>query len=106
MRKVSITCYATIGQVGNLDHENVSYGKAGRKRWLGRKPHNRAVSMNPVDHPMGGARARPPVAGTLHAVGRSHQGYKTRNKRTDGCDRAPPEQEVSGKGDRRRWLVR
>jgi len=52
VRRIHIDCYATIGQVGNLEHENVSYGKAGRRRWLGRKPHNRAVSMNPVDHPM------------------------------------------------------
>src|SRR5207237_8361358 len=54
VREVSIECYATIGQVGNLEHENVSIGKAGRNRWLGWRPHNRGVSMNPVDHPMGG----------------------------------------------------
>ncbi|MGC9973747.1 MAG: 50S ribosomal protein L2, partial [Bryobacteraceae bacterium] len=53
IRRVLAECMATIGQVGNVDHENVSLGKAGRKRWLGRKPHNRGVSMNPVDHPHG-----------------------------------------------------
>jgi len=54
VRRVHRNCRATIGQVGNLDHENITYGKAGRKRWLGRRPHNRGVSMNPVDHPHGG----------------------------------------------------
>src|SRR5262249_43375692 len=54
VRKVHIECMATIGQVGNLDHENVSIGKAGRKRWMGRRPINRGVSMNPIDHPHGG----------------------------------------------------
>ena len=54
MRKVHVDCVATIGQVGNIDHKNVSFGKAGRKRWLGKKPHNRGVAMNPVDHPHGG----------------------------------------------------
>ncbi|MEO8504470.1 MAG: 50S ribosomal protein L2 [Acidobacteriota bacterium] len=86
VRKVSITCYATIGQVGNIDHENVSYGKAGRRRWLGRKPHNRAVSMNPVDHPMGGGEGK--TSGGRHPCtpwGVPTKGYKTRNnKRTDG----------------------
>src|SRR5205814_1643472 len=68
-RKVAQDCMATIGQVGNLDHENVTIGKAGRMRWLGRRPVNRGVSMNPVDHPHGGARARRPAVGT-----RSHLG--------------------------------
>jgi large subunit ribosomal protein L2 len=58
VRKVHLNCYATIGQVGNLDHENVALGKAGRRRWLGRRPHNRGVTMNPVDHPMGGGEGR------------------------------------------------
>jgi large subunit ribosomal protein L2 len=84
-RKVDIHCMATIGQVGNLDHENVSSGKAGRTRWLGKKPHNRGVSMNPVDHPHGGGEGR--TSGGRHPVtpwGQPTRGYKTRNnKRTD-----------------------
>ncbi len=58
IRKVHLDCRATIGQVSNLDHANVTIGKAGRSRWLGRRPHNRGVSMNPVDHPMGGGEGR------------------------------------------------
>lgn len=85
VRKVSSECMATVGQVGNLDHENVSLGKAGRKRWLGRRPHNRGVSMNPVDHPHGGGEGR--TSGGRHPVtpwGQPTRGYKTRNnKRTD-----------------------
>ncbi len=85
VRRVSISCYATIGQVGNLDHENVSYGKAGRRRWLGKKPHNRGVTMNPVDHPMGGGEGK--TSGGRHPCtpwGVPTKGYKTRNnKRTD-----------------------
>jgi large subunit ribosomal protein L2 len=86
VRKVHINCYATIGQVGNLDHENISIGKAGRKRWLGRRPHNRGVTMNPVDHPMGGGEGR--SSGGRHPCtpwGVPTKGYKTRNnKRTNG----------------------
>jgi large subunit ribosomal protein L2 len=85
MRKVHIDCMATIGQVGNLDHEQVSLGKAGRKRWAGRRPHNRGVVMNPVDHPMGGGEGR--SSGGRHPCtpwGVPTKGYKTRNnKRTD-----------------------
>jgi large subunit ribosomal protein L2 len=85
VRKVSVKCYATIGQVGNLDHENESLGKAGRSRWKGRRPHNRGVSMNPVDHPHGGGEGR--TSGGRHPVtpwGQPTRGYKTRNnKRTD-----------------------
>jgi large subunit ribosomal protein L2 len=85
VRRVHVECYATVGQVGNLDHENVSYGKAGRKRWLGRKPHNRGVTMNPVDHPMGGGEGR--TSGGRHPTtpwGVPTKGYKTRNnKRTE-----------------------
>jgi large subunit ribosomal protein L2 len=84
-RKVPAECMATIGQVGNLDHENVSIGKAGRKRWLGRRPHNRGVSMNPVDHPHGGGEGK--TSGGRHPVppwGQPTRGYKTRNNpRTD-----------------------
>src|SRR5271166_3695945 len=84
-RKVSQGCMATIGQVGNLDHENVTIGKAGRSRWLGKRPHNRGVSMNPVDHPHGGGEGK--TSGGRHPVtpwGQPTRGYKTRNnKRTD-----------------------
>ena len=58
VRKFRVDCMATIGQIGNLDHENVSYGKAGRRRWLGIRPTNRGVAMNPVDHPHGGGEGR------------------------------------------------
>jgi len=86
VRKVHSDCVATIGQVGNLDHKNVSYGKAGRKRWLGKKPHNRGVAMNPIDHPHGGGEGR--TSGGRHPVtpwGKPTKGAKTRNnKRTQG----------------------
>lgn len=85
IRKVHKRCYATIGQVGNLDHQNISIGKAGRKRWLGRRPHNRGVTMNPVDHPMGGGEGR--SSGGRHPCspwGQPAKGYRTRhNPRTD-----------------------
>jgi large subunit ribosomal protein L2 len=85
IRKVVLECMATVGQVGNIEHENVSLGKAGRKRWLGRKPHNRGVSMNPVDHPHGGGEGK--TSGGRHPVtpwGQPTRGFKTRNnKRTD-----------------------
>jgi large subunit ribosomal protein L2 len=85
IRKVSTECMATVGVVGNSDHENVSLGKAGRKRWLGKSPHNRGVSMNPVDHPHGGGEGK--TSGGRHPVtpwGQPTRGYKTRNnKRTD-----------------------
>ena len=58
VRKFNVDCMATIGQVGNLDHENVTYGKAGRTRWMGKRPTNRGVAMNPVDHPHGGGEGR------------------------------------------------
>src|SRR5947208_2801397 len=84
-RKVLQDCMATIGQVGNTDHENVTIGKAGRVRWAGRRPHNRGVSMNPVDHPHGGGEGK--TSGGRHPVtpwGQPTRGYKTRNnKRTD-----------------------
>jgi len=80
MRMVRVECMATVGQVGNLDHENVSFGKAGRKRWLGRKPHNRGVVMNPVDHPHGGGEGKSPIGhpGPLTPWGKPTLGYKTR----------------------------
>jgi large subunit ribosomal protein L2 len=85
VRKVHLDCRATIGQVGNTEHSNVELGKAGRKRWLGRRPHNRGVTMNPVDHPMGGGEGR--SSGGRHPCspwGQPTKGYKTReNKRTD-----------------------
>ena len=84
-RRVLVGCMATIGQVGNLDHENISIGKAGRTRWLGRRPVNRGVAMNPVDHPHGGGEGK--TSGGRHPVtpwGQPTRGYKTRNnKRTD-----------------------
>jgi len=82
IRKVHVRCYATIGQVGNLDHENVSIGKAGRTRHLGRKPHNRGVTMNPVDHPLGGGEGR--TSGGRHPVtpwGKPTKGFKTRSNK-------------------------
>jgi len=86
VRRVDISCMATVGQVGNIDHKNVKLGKAGRKRWLGRRPHNRGVSMNPIDHPHGGGEGR--TSGGRHPVtpwGKPTKGAKTRNnKRTDG----------------------
>src|SRR5690348_6611418 len=82
IRKILVECVATIGQVGNLDHENVSLGKAGRSRWLGRRPHNRGVAMNPVDHPLGGGEGK--TSGGRHPVspwGLPTKGYKTRNNK-------------------------
>jgi large subunit ribosomal protein L2 len=82
IRMISVECYATVGQVGNLDHENVSSGKAGRKRWLGIRPTVRGVVMNPVDHPMGGGEGR--SSGGGHPVspwGQLAKGKKTRSKR-------------------------
>ena len=81
-RKISQDCMATIGQVGNLDHENITIGKAGRSRWLGKRPHNRGVSMNPVDHPHGGGEGK--TSGGRHPVtpwGQPTRGYKTRNNK-------------------------
>ncbi|MFN4259542.1 MAG: 50S ribosomal protein L2 [Gemmataceae bacterium] len=82
MRRVSSDCRATIGTIGNSDHMNLDLGKAGRKRWLGRKPHNRGVSMNPVNHPMGGGEGR--TSGGRHPcspTGVLAKGGKTRKKR-------------------------
>jgi large subunit ribosomal protein L2 len=85
VRMIHQDCQATIGQVSNIDHANVSIGKAGRTRWLGKRPHQRGVSMNPVEHPMGGGEGR--TSGGRHPCspwGQLSKGLKTRNnKRTD-----------------------
>jgi large subunit ribosomal protein L2 len=84
-RRIHVSCFATVGQVGNLDHGKVSIGKAGRNRWLGRNPSVRGVAMNPVDHPLGGGEGK--SSGGRHPVtpwGVPTKGYKTRqNKATD-----------------------
>ena len=66
VRKIRMECLATVGQVGNVDHENVSIGKAGRSRWMGKRPHVRGVAMNPVDHPHGGGEGK--TSGGRHPV--------------------------------------
>ena len=84
LRKVHINCKATIGQVGNLEHENISIGKAGRSRWMGIRPANRGVAMNPIDHPHGGGEGRSPV-GRKHPVtpwGKHAMGAITRRNKT------------------------
>ena len=86
MRKVNVRCMATIGQVGNLDHANIKLGKAGRKRWLGRRPEVRGVAMDPSSHPHGGGEGRSPIGmpGPKTPWGKPALGYKTRrNKTTD-----------------------
>lgn len=83
VRMVLLDCKATIGQVGNLDHENISIGKAGRNRWLGKRPKVRGVAMNPVDHPHGGGEGK--SSGGRHPVtpwGVPTKGYKTRKRKT------------------------
>ena len=82
IRKILVECMATIGQVGNLDHENISIGKAGRSRWLGKRPHVRGVAMNPVDHPLGGGEGK--TSGGRHPVtpwGQPTKGFKTRRRK-------------------------
>ena len=82
VRIVRKECFATIGQVGNLDHENVVWGKAGRTRWMGFRPHVRGVAMNPVDHPLGGGEGK--SSGGRHPCtpwGQPAKGYKTRKKK-------------------------
>lgn len=84
LRKVHINCRATIGQVGNLEHENITIGKAGRSRWMGVRPENRGVAMNPNDHPHGGGEGRSPV-GRKHPVtkwGKCAMGATTRHKKS------------------------
>jgi large subunit ribosomal protein L2 len=83
LRRVRVECRATIGQVGNLDHENIKIGKAGRTRWLGRRSRVRGVAMNPVDHPHGGGEGRSKGNHPQSPWGQPAKGYKTRhNKRT------------------------
>lgn len=82
VRKILATCKATVGQVGNSDHEQISIGKAGRNRWLGKRPKVRGVAMNPVDHPLGGGEGK--SSGGRHPCtpwGKPTKGYKTRNRR-------------------------
>ncbi len=82
MRQVRLNCYATVGQVGNLDHENVSIGKAGRSRWLGIRPTVRGVAMNPVDHPHGGGEGKTSGGGHPRSPwGWPTKGYRTRKKK-------------------------
>ncbi|PSR21400.1 MAG: 50S ribosomal protein L2 [Sulfobacillus acidophilus] len=83
LRRVPVQCMATVGQVGNVEHENISIGKAGRSRWAGRRPSVRGVVMNPVDHPHGGGEGKAPI-GRKHPVtpwGKPALGKKTRKKR-------------------------
>jgi large subunit ribosomal protein L2 len=82
IRKILSTCFATVGQVGNVEHENITIGKAGRNRYLNRRPHVRGVAMNPIDHPLGGGEGR--SSGGRHPVtpwGKPTKGYKTRNSK-------------------------
>jgi large subunit ribosomal protein L2 len=85
IRKIHLDCRATVGQIGNLDYQNISIGKAGRNRWKGKRPHVRGTAMNPVDHPHGGGEGK--AKGGRHPVsptGQPTKGYKTRrNKRTE-----------------------
>jgi large subunit ribosomal protein L2 len=84
VRLIPSVCIATIGQVSNPDHENISYGKAGRIRWLGKKPHVRGVAMNPVDHPLGGGEGKASGGRPACTPWGKPEGVKTRqNKRTD-----------------------
>lgn len=81
IRRVPLNCTATVGQIGNTEHENIKLGKAGRARWLGRRSHTRGVAMNPVDHPMGGGEGK--SSGGRHPTspwGQLAKGYKTRKK--------------------------
>ena len=107
IRKIFIECYATIGQVGNIDHENVSIGKAGRSRWLGQRPHVRGVAMNPVDHPLGGGEGK--TSGGRHPVspwGLPTKGYKTRNRKIDRQVHRSAETEVMGRSTQERSVRR
>jgi large subunit ribosomal protein L2 len=83
MRLIHVDCKATIGQVGNLDHENISIGKAGRSRWMGKRPTVRGVVMNPVDHPHGGGEGRAPIGrkSPVTPWGKPTLGARTRKKK-------------------------
>lgn len=81
LRRVHVRCYATVGVVGNEDHKNETYGKAGRSRWIGRKPHVRGIAMNPVDHPHGGGEGRGKGHNPTSPWGIPAKGYKTRRGR-------------------------
>jgi large subunit ribosomal protein L2 len=84
MRLVPLACYATIGQVGNVEHENIVLGKAGRSRWLGKRPKVRGVAMNPVDHPHGGGEGRASGGGHPRTPwGKPTKGYKTRKQKLE-----------------------
>jgi large subunit ribosomal protein L2 len=95
IRLIHQTCMATIGQVGNLDHENVTVGKAGRSRWLGVRPTVRGVAMNPVDHPMGGGEGRGKGNHPMTPWGKPTKGAKTRR-------RQPSDQYIVARRGRRR----
>jgi large subunit ribosomal protein L2 len=86
MRMVLVTCLATVGSVSNADHMNVNTGKAGRKRWLGRRPRVRGVAMNPVDHPMGGGEGRASGGHPRSRNGQLAKGKKTRDKKKQSQD--------------------
>ncbi|AFZ68489.1 50S ribosomal protein L2 [Deinococcus peraridilitoris] len=82
LRRVHTECYATVGTVGNAEHKNIVYGKAGRTRWMGRKPHQRGSAMNPVDHPHGGGEGRTGIGRQpVTPWGQPTKGFKTRKKR-------------------------
>ena len=93
MRRVHIDCRATVGVIGNSEHGNIQWGKAGRMRWLGIRPHNRGVSMNPVDHPMGGGEGRSlRWPSPVHPVGHEDQGPQDPSQQADRAVHHPPPQ--------------
>jgi large subunit ribosomal protein L2 len=80
VRLVNVKCKATIGQVGNVEHNTVKFGKAGKRRYLGRRPHVRGVAMNPIDHPMGGGEGRATGGHPQSPWGQPAKGFRTRKK--------------------------